>query len=180
MRAHFTAIGLFVQCVECDPPRGGLGRAREFAAGKLDLGQAIEDQAQATAPDFALEVGPIVEARRNAERKAGEELAAVTGRGRLQVRQAGGPSAARRDRPARGRAGRLVGALDGAESISTPGPARAPGRDREVGGAGLRPVGRGPPGGGRVLRSGVAAAGLTRPQQGRQVLARLLARSTAR
>ena len=57
--------------------RGGLRGAGKLAAGKLDFGQPVEDQAQAAVPDFALDGGPIVEAGRIAQRKSGQKIAAL-------------------------------------------------------------------------------------------------------
>ena len=60
--AHFAAISDFVQRIQGNPARGSLCRAGKLAAGKLDFGQPVQDQAQAATPDFALDCRPIVEA----------------------------------------------------------------------------------------------------------------------
>src|SRR5512136_1826086 len=83
VRPHLTAIGRFVEYIQDDPARGGICRAGKFTTGKLDFRQPVEDQTQATAPDFTLDSCPIVETRCIAQRKTGEKIATYTGSGGL-------------------------------------------------------------------------------------------------
>jgi hypothetical protein len=87
--AHFATIRDFIECIEGDPMRGGFSRAGKIATRELDFGQPVEDQAQASPPNFGLSGHPIVEGGRITERKPGEKIAAVTGSGGLQHGQAG-------------------------------------------------------------------------------------------
>ncbi len=79
--AHLAAIGDFVQRIQGNPARGGLCGAGKLAARKLDFGQPVQDQAQAAAPDFALDCRPIVEVGCIAERKSSEKITALAGGG---------------------------------------------------------------------------------------------------